>query len=366
MRGAVEDMMERLRLPINVTKTRSMRVPDEPLEFLGYRIGRNYRQDTGRAYIGTCPSRSSVVSACRRISELTHRRYGLLDQETVVRRLNRAMTGWANYFQLGQVSPAYRAVDAHAIRRLRQWLCRKHKVRAGKYVRFPDKRLWNDMGWVCPEVAHHIHHPDQVPVASRAQNDGQQKANDSSGIWCDPHGHCNHNKRNEVAVHLELEQVTEKAPEHAYLPSCGRQLFRIGFRGVSTALASSSGSMSRDCSQGSRRFVSGRGGFWRGCSLVGFTASRLPPLHCWVKGAKGAPGVLHPVALAALGYAAGPMTNGQQTRPGIASTPPHPTPRSILRSGRTSGQRPVSCLLSSCGQYRCSPIMQPRATATRD
>ena len=42
MRGAVEDMMQRLRLPINVTKTRSMRVPDEPLEFLGYRIGRNY------------------------------------------------------------------------------------------------------------------------------------------------------------------------------------------------------------------------------------------------------------------------------------------------------------------------------------
>ena len=85
------------------------------------------------------------MSVCRRISELTHRRYGLLDQETVVRRLNQVMTGWANYFQLGQVSPAYKAVDEHAIRRLRQWLCRKHKVRAGKYVRFPDKRLWNDM-----------------------------------------------------------------------------------------------------------------------------------------------------------------------------------------------------------------------------
>ena len=89
---------------------------------------------------------NTVVSVCRRISELTHRRYGLLDQRTVVRRLNRVMTGWANYFQLGQVSPAYKAVDAHAIRRLRQWLCRKHKVRAGKYVRFPDKRLWDDLG----------------------------------------------------------------------------------------------------------------------------------------------------------------------------------------------------------------------------
>ena len=146
MRAVVEAMMERLRVPINAAKTRSMRVPEEPLEFLGYRIGRNYRPTTGRAYIGTRPSRSSVVSVCRKISELTHRRYGLLDQEVVVKRLNRVMTGWANYFQLGQVSPAYQAVDAHAIRRLRQWLCRKHKVRAGKYVRFPDERLWNEHG----------------------------------------------------------------------------------------------------------------------------------------------------------------------------------------------------------------------------
>jgi len=146
MRGVVEAMMERLRVPINAAKTRSMRVPEEPLEFLGYRIGRNYRRTTGRAYLGTRPSRSSVVSVCRRISELTHRRYGLLDSEVVVRRLNRVTEGWANYFQLGQVSPAYQAVDAQAIRRLRQWLCRKHKVRAGKYVHFSDERLWNDYG----------------------------------------------------------------------------------------------------------------------------------------------------------------------------------------------------------------------------
>ena len=74
MRGVVEAMMGRLRVPINAEKTRSMRVPEEPLEFLGYRIGRNYRPTTGRAYIGTRPSRSSVVSVCHRISELTHRR----------------------------------------------------------------------------------------------------------------------------------------------------------------------------------------------------------------------------------------------------------------------------------------------------
>ena len=146
MRAAVEDLMKRLKLTVNVEKTREVRVPEEPLEFLGYRIGRNYRRDTGRAYIGTRPSPASVQSLCRRVSELTARRYGLLEPEHVVGRLNRLLTGWATYFTLGQVSPAYAAIDRHATRRLRQWLVRKHQVRAGKYVRFPDERLWKELG----------------------------------------------------------------------------------------------------------------------------------------------------------------------------------------------------------------------------
>ena len=146
MRSAVEGLMKRLKLPINAEKTRCCRVPEEPMTFLGYRIGRNYRRDTGHAYIGTRPSPASVQSICRRLSELTTRRSGLLSPEVVVARLNRLMTGWANYFTLGQVSPAYAAVDRHATRRLRQWLCRKHKVRTGKEVRFPAERLWQEYG----------------------------------------------------------------------------------------------------------------------------------------------------------------------------------------------------------------------------
>ena len=146
MRAIVERMMEQLRLPVNATKTRCLRCPEEPMEFLGYRIGRKYSPRTGRAYIGTRPSKASVRSICRKISEPTEARYGLLGPEQVVGRLNRAMLGWANDFRLGQVSPAYRAVDAHATKRLRQWLCRKHKVRSGQSVRYPDTRLWADLG----------------------------------------------------------------------------------------------------------------------------------------------------------------------------------------------------------------------------
>ena len=144
MRRAFESLIQRLKLTVNAEKTRCCRVPEEPIEFLGYRIGRNYRRDTGRAYIGTRPSQASVQRICRRVSEVTATRYGLLEPEVVVGRLNRLITGWANYFCLGQVSPAYAAVDRHTTRRLRRWLCRKHKVRSGKNVRFSDTKLWED------------------------------------------------------------------------------------------------------------------------------------------------------------------------------------------------------------------------------
>ena len=66
---------------------------------------------------------------CEAISQETGRNKTLLAQETVIKTLNRMMVGWANYFCLGPVSRAYRAVERHARKRLRQWLCAKHKLR---------------------------------------------------------------------------------------------------------------------------------------------------------------------------------------------------------------------------------------------
>lgn len=80
---------------------------------------------------------------CRRVSELTQARYGLLAGGVIVVRLNRAMLGWAKYFYPGRVSPAYRVIELHATQGLRQWLCRKHNVRTGKYVRYPNEHPWN-------------------------------------------------------------------------------------------------------------------------------------------------------------------------------------------------------------------------------
>ena len=148
MLSAVKRLMDRLKLPVNERKTRCQRCPEEPIEFLGYRIGRNYRTEGRGPYIGTRPGKASVRGICRRVSEQTAKRHGLMSAEDMVKRLNRMLSGWANYYDLGQVSPAYRAIDTHTTRRLRRWLRLKHKVAGRGVVRFPDERLWETYGLI--------------------------------------------------------------------------------------------------------------------------------------------------------------------------------------------------------------------------
>ena len=145
----MRNIMTKLKPTVNETKTRVCQLPEEKFDFLGYTFGRCYSSKTGRAYLGTVPSKKRVIRICKTISELTGRDQLLLDQERVVAKLNRAMIGWANYFCLGPVSQAYQAVDQHARNRLLQWLCAKHKVLGSGTKRFPEKSLHEVLGLVC-------------------------------------------------------------------------------------------------------------------------------------------------------------------------------------------------------------------------
>jgi len=132
------DIMTRLKLSVNETKTRVCKLPEEKFDFLGYTFGRCYSPKTGRAYLGTVPSKKRVIRICEAISEMIGRDQTLLAQEMVVAKLNRTIIGWTNYFCLGPVSQACRAVESHARKRLPQWLCAKHKLVWPAANRFPE------------------------------------------------------------------------------------------------------------------------------------------------------------------------------------------------------------------------------------
>ena len=123
-------------------------MPEESFDFLGYTIGRQYSAKGGRQYIGTRPSSKRIQRFCDTISEMTKRNTLNSATEMLVQDLNLKLQGWANYFCLGAVSKAYKAVDSHARFRLRQWLRGKHKRKGVCSKVFSDEYLYERLGLV--------------------------------------------------------------------------------------------------------------------------------------------------------------------------------------------------------------------------
>ena len=141
-------MMSRLKLTVNETKTRVCYLPEEQVDFLGYTFGRCYSVRRSRVYLGSTPSTKRVQRICRAISDETGRDTIGQTSEEMVKKLNRMLLGWAHYFCLGSVSKAYSAVDMHVARRLRRWLCDKHKERRPGFKRFSEASLYSVYGLV--------------------------------------------------------------------------------------------------------------------------------------------------------------------------------------------------------------------------
>lgn len=146
--GEMRQMMERLKLTVNEDKTHVCQLPQERFDFLGYNFGRCYSTKTGRAYLGTRPSKKSLTRIIGAMRETIDRRVLWAEAEELVQLVNRQLVGWANYFCLGPVSKAYRAIDNYTIHRLRWWLCKKHKVTNTGKTRFSYEYLHDELGLV--------------------------------------------------------------------------------------------------------------------------------------------------------------------------------------------------------------------------
>jgi RNA-directed DNA polymerase len=124
---AMRDMMSRLKLTVNESKTHERKLPGETFDFLGYTFGRHRSNRTGRWMFCGKPSRKAIARVCEKISAMTGRTTTYLSVDEMVGELNAVLRGWVGYFCMGPISDAYRTVNSHVRYRFFRWWTAKHK-----------------------------------------------------------------------------------------------------------------------------------------------------------------------------------------------------------------------------------------------
>lgn len=143
LRDEVADVLAPLGLALAPDKTRVVHI-DDGFDFLGFTIRRMRKRGTKDLhFVYTVPSRKAQAAARERIRWHTRRSTLHEDLDAMLRRVNRFLQGWANYFRHGVSKAVFSQLDFHAWRRIGAWVRRKHGRMSWRQVR----RQFCDRGW---------------------------------------------------------------------------------------------------------------------------------------------------------------------------------------------------------------------------
>ena len=144
--AVIRQILDKLELTLNESKTRVVDANVEHFRFLGFELRMTTSARSGKRYPHVEPSGKAVQKIKDRLTELTGRNRTGLPMGDVVRQVNQTLRGWTGYFHYRNCTAVLAQVRHHAEERLRTHLRKRHKVRNRRsgVVLYPRTALYND------------------------------------------------------------------------------------------------------------------------------------------------------------------------------------------------------------------------------
>jgi RNA-directed DNA polymerase len=125
LREQVAEVLSPVGLRLSEEKTIVAHI-DEGFEFLGFRIRRQTKRGSNKAFVYTWPSRKSLSSIMAKVKKIA--RQGTNNPlSDLLRQLNGVLRGWTNYFRHGVSKDTFQYLAQYSWERVVQWLRRKHR-----------------------------------------------------------------------------------------------------------------------------------------------------------------------------------------------------------------------------------------------
>lgn len=126
----LDSYVDKLGLRLNKEKTRRLDLPtDKKVEFLGFQFHRVTNRKTQKRLILVSPSPKSLKRCREKVKTLINHSNPMAVREQI-ERLNKYLSGWTNYFRLGNSAHALHQVRYYVNKRVRR-LIQRHKGREG-------------------------------------------------------------------------------------------------------------------------------------------------------------------------------------------------------------------------------------------
>ncbi|WP_276981670.1 group II intron reverse transcriptase/maturase [Ferrimicrobium acidiphilum] len=133
LRAEVAVVLSRVGLRLSPEKTMTVHI-DEGFDFLGFRIQRQTKRGSNKAYVYTWPSKKSLSSIKAKVKAIT--KQGTNNPlSSLLRQINGVLRGWTNYFRHGVSKDSFAYLHQYTWLRVVHWLRRKYRRANWKWLR---------------------------------------------------------------------------------------------------------------------------------------------------------------------------------------------------------------------------------------